>query len=256
MARLKETGRDMPPRKRAKGIKINEDVVASKTKVTKLPTTGGKGKGRKKAPASPEASFDSGGIYATHLTISESEGEYQEHHAEISDPEDELLAAQRAELRSKRLNDPSRIRIPQTTSPTLAPAQAVVRATQLFTKPRGPYIPNWVREFYSAYGALVPQWKKLAAKFRPVDNVVVRGKKLLCDSTNINAMLECIDNITDAQQYRVNTKSLKSMKSWLAPLISDGTSRWLETGAPIKKNNIHVAGTYWLGFMSRAIMPS
>uniref|UniRef100_M1DN07 Uncharacterized protein n=1 Tax=Solanum tuberosum TaxID=4113 RepID=M1DN07_SOLTU len=172
-------GRDISPRKKAKGININEDVVASKAKATKLPTTGGKGKGKGKAPASPEANSDSDGIYATHLTTSESKGENQEHQAATSEPgEDESLATQRAELRSKKLNDPSRIRTPQATTTTpLAPAQAVVLEPSLFTRPRGPYIPNWVREFYTAYGALVPQRKKLASKFKPVDYVVVREKK-------------------------------------------------------------------------------
>uniref|UniRef100_M1AV51 Uncharacterized protein n=1 Tax=Solanum tuberosum TaxID=4113 RepID=M1AV51_SOLTU len=204
MARPKVVGRDMPPRKRAKGITINEDVVASREKATKLLTTCGKGKGKGKAPApaSPEVSPDSDIIYATHLTTSESEG-------------DKLLSAQSDELRSKRLNDPSRIKTPHATTPPV-PDQAVVPAPptqgpphrpmnrlkteglktiikekslptdgvidrypeimiclrsykfQIFTRPHGPYIPNWVWEFYTAYGALVPQRKKQAAKFQPV----------------------------------------------------------------------------------------
>lgn len=31
---------------------------------------------------------------------------------------------------------------------------------QLFTKPRGPHVPNWVRDFYEAYGELVSMNKK------------------------------------------------------------------------------------------------
>uniref|UniRef100_M1DRV7 Putative plant transposon protein domain-containing protein n=1 Tax=Solanum tuberosum TaxID=4113 RepID=M1DRV7_SOLTU len=257
MARPKVAGRDMPPRKKDKGIKINEDIYASKAKATKLPTTDGKHKGKWKAPVSPEDSFDSDGIYATHLTASESEGEHQEQQATVSELEDdELLVTQRAELLSKRMNDPSRIRTLQaTTTPSPAPTQAVVLAPPIFIKPRGSYIPNWVREFYTAYEALIQQRKKQAAAFRPADYVFVQVKKVLCDNTTINVVLECTNNIADAHQYRVKT-FLGENESWLSPLICDGILRWLEAGASIEKRDHNVVTRYWFGLISSTIMTS
>uniref|UniRef100_M1D9J2 Integrase core domain containing protein n=1 Tax=Solanum tuberosum TaxID=4113 RepID=M1D9J2_SOLTU len=67
------------------------------------PTIGGKGKGKGKAPTSPKVRSDSDDIYATHLTTSESDGEHPEHQVATSELEDdELVVAQRKELRSKR----------------------------------------------------------------------------------------------------------------------------------------------------------
>lgn len=81
------------------------------------------------------ASFDSDNIYATHLTTYESEGENHETQT-VASNDDELVAAQNAELWSKRMNGLSKIRNPQctNTSPPI-PTHEMVLATPVQGSP-------------------------------------------------------------------------------------------------------------------------
>uniref|UniRef100_M1DBY6 Putative plant transposon protein domain-containing protein n=1 Tax=Solanum tuberosum TaxID=4113 RepID=M1DBY6_SOLTU len=126
----------------------------------------------------------------------------------------------------------------------------------ILTKPCSPYIPNCVREFYDFYGTLIPQTKKQEATLKYVGYVVVWGRKVLCDSTTINTILECTNNIANPHQHRMKTKSFEEIKNWLAPLICDGTSKLLEVGTPIMKRDMHVDAGYWFGFISSTVIPS
>ncbi|KAG5570802.1 hypothetical protein H5410_060568, partial [Solanum commersonii] len=92
-----------------------------------------------------------------------------------------------------------------------------------FSRSRGPYIPLCVREFYTTYSDLVPKSKKNVSQFRPVKSVMVRGKEVGCNS-------------------------------WLAPLISNTTPRWIKREPLLKRGT--VAAHFSFRFINNTIMPS
>ncbi|WMV24856.1 hypothetical protein MTR67_018241 [Solanum verrucosum] len=162
-----------------------------------------KGKG-KIVPKVAEQSSNSEGIYATHITISPSEGHSGENSLASTEPEDDqLLQDSRIELCSNEINDPTRILVPL--MPLPPPAQIVEQAPPPRSLNRlklgGPYIPAWVLEFYSAYEELVPKGKKKASAFKPVDYVIMHGKKVKCISNKINEInVECMRDEDDQRR--------------------------------------------------------
>ncbi|KAG5610358.1 hypothetical protein H5410_021639 [Solanum commersonii] len=108
---------------------------------------------------------------------------------------------------------------------------------EIFTRPRGPYIPTWVWEFYTAYGDMVPQGKKKASVFRPVKFVMVQEKTVRCSSYDINNALEKAVGFEHEYQSMITAHTLNDLNGWLAPLISDTTPRWIEVGALIEKKD-------------------
>uniref|UniRef100_M1DYR4 Uncharacterized protein n=1 Tax=Solanum tuberosum TaxID=4113 RepID=M1DYR4_SOLTU len=115
---------------------INEKVVAFWAPVFKLPPKGGKGKDKNPIqPTQAERISESEDVYSSHFTSSKGEDHSEGSSlASFSDPEDDqLIQARRAKLRSKSMNDPSRIPVPPTPLPP--PAQVAVQVPPVQVPP-------------------------------------------------------------------------------------------------------------------------
>ncbi|KAG5580264.1 hypothetical protein H5410_050891, partial [Solanum commersonii] len=61
--------------------------------------------------------------------------------------------------------------------------------------------------------------KNPTAKFKPIDYVVVRGKRVQCDLTAINVVLECTTRMEDDYHHKIRTTTLENMKKWFVVMI-------------------------------------
>uniref|UniRef100_M1DF42 Putative plant transposon protein domain-containing protein n=1 Tax=Solanum tuberosum TaxID=4113 RepID=M1DF42_SOLTU len=89
-----------------------------------------------------------------------------------------------------------------------------------FTRPRGPYIPSWVWEFYTTYSDLVPNSKKKANEFKPVTSIVVRGKEVECNREYINTILDRGNKATERTKKRRPEDCLNHWASRRMAMIS------------------------------------
>uniref|UniRef100_M1E1B3 Polyprotein protein n=1 Tax=Solanum tuberosum TaxID=4113 RepID=M1E1B3_SOLTU len=194
-----------PDEARARGIVINEEATASTIKSKKAPPMGGKGKGKALVFERPEHNSSSDGEsfdYQGLLSEPEDDQLLQIRRAEnrtkaLQDPSriqeptpptaylvqalaQTVVPAPPVQGHPLRLFNKLKVEGVRTILkekrfstdgvvdryPNLWDTLQFHRF-EIFTRPRGPYIPTWVREFYTTYSDLVAKEKKQATAFKP-----------------------------------------------------------------------------------------
>uniref|UniRef100_M1DKH5 Putative plant transposon protein domain-containing protein n=1 Tax=Solanum tuberosum TaxID=4113 RepID=M1DKH5_SOLTU len=216
MAIPKVTRSNKPTQRKKKGITINDDAAAFKSNVMKPFSVSKGGKGKDKIVEPSDASSDSMGFYTNDPTTYDSEKQAIILAPPVQAPPPRSLNRFKSDglrtiIEEKRLSINGVIdRYPEIME------CLKYHKFQVFTKPRGSYMPSWVREFYSAYSALVPQRKRLVASFKAVNYVVVRGRKIACDSEAINRAL--VARIAVCEHKKGSTSEIRFLKAAIAKL--------------------------------------
>uniref|UniRef100_M1B2U1 Integrase core domain containing protein n=1 Tax=Solanum tuberosum TaxID=4113 RepID=M1B2U1_SOLTU len=171
MARPKVSGRDMSARRLARGVVIKEDAIASRANATKLPPKGWKRQGQGTCEPEDDQLLQVRRADLCSKTVNDLSRipvpptPAPSASAPVPPPQQKMVPAPpvqgppprslnrlkaeglRTILEEKRLSTDVVVdRFPEVWN------TIKFHKFEIFTKPRGPYIPNWVREFYSAYG--------------------------------------------------------------------------------------------------------
>ncbi|WMV46678.1 hypothetical protein MTR67_040063, partial [Solanum verrucosum] len=248
MARPKVTGINQSPRKGARGIVINEGAAPSRKSPAKLPLTWGKVKGRVSYNPHQRRGAPTARAYMSLTSLP-------------------LIVRI---IQRIAMHDSDQIPVPLTPPPPPAlvvesvppPIQASPPQSLNRLKVEGlrtileekhlstnGVVDRYPEKFYSSYEELVPKGKKKASAFKPVDYVVVLGKKSKCICIEINEVLDCTMDVVHYYIDLIQKKTIDDLKGWLAPLISNTTPRWIEVGVPIEKKNLNMAAIYWRAYV-------
>ena len=75
-----------------------------------------------------------------------------------------------------------------------------------------------------------------------------------CTWDHINDALERDTRFDHEYKGLANAQTLGDLKDFFSPRILDTTSRWIEAGSPIEKNDLNIVAWYMFGFISSFIM--